>query len=163
VSEADDDALALWLRDDDPDEQRAGVGRTPAWRSAAFGVVAVLYLVTAAQGALIVVGDLLGWASDSFWNWAGSTTPSGREELRDDVLGLTVRGACLAGAGVVLGLWWRRRQMLAVSGAAVVVALVVGMTTYALAAEDQPDRPSWEDRPRVCQEHSGDGNDCPGG
>jgi hypothetical protein len=63
----------------------------------------------------------------------------------------------------VFGLWWRRRQALAASCAAVVVALAVGVTTYALAAEDQPDRAEWEDRPRVCQEHSGGDTRCPGG
>ena len=82
--------------------------------------------------------------------------------LRDDVLAVTVRGVCIAAVGAVLGLWWRRPQLLAVSGAAVPVALVVGLTTYALAAEDRPERPAWEDRPRFCQEHSGDGNECPG-
>jgi hypothetical protein len=161
VSSGDDDGLAVWLRDDDIGEEHPAEGRTPSWQTAAFAVVVVLYLVTAAQGVVVVVGDLLGWASDNLWNWFGSTSSSGREEVRDDALALTVRAVCLAGVGVVLGLWWRRRQMLAVSGVAVAVALVVGLGSYWLAAEDRPDRP--EPQRTVCQEHSGDDTRCPGG
>lgn len=133
---------------------------TPMWQRAVLGVVGFLYLVTAAQGVVVVIGDLLGWASDSFWTWAGSTTSSGREQVRDDVLGLTVRSSCVAAVGVVLGWWWRRRAVLAVSAVGVVAALVVGLLTYWIAAEDQPER---EDRAPVCQEYSGGDTRCPGG
>ena len=126
-------------------------------------VVAVAYLVTAAQGVVTVVGDLLGWASDGFWNWWGTSTSDGRrQEVRADVLALTLRATCLAAIGVVLGLWWRRRLAVGVFGGAVAVSLVVGLTAYALAAEDRPSRPSWEDdSPRGCVELSGEPSDCP--
>jgi hypothetical protein len=152
---------------DDPDLFREadaeGPPRSPVWQRVVIGVVAVVYLVTAAQGAVVVIGDLFGWATEDFITFGVSDPSTGRQELRDDVLGPTVRAVCIAAVGVVLGLWWRRRPVLAVSGAAVVVALVVGLTTYALAAEDQPERSEWEDRPRACQEHSGGDTRCPGG
>lgn len=109
-----------------------------------------------------MLGDLVGWASDSLWSWWGTTTPSGRERVRDDVLALTVRSSCLAAVGVVLGLWWGRRSVLAVSAAGVAVALVVGLLTYWIAAPDGPPSPQ-DDGPRGCVEYSGGSTDCPGG
>ena len=118
--------------------------------------------LTAIQGAVTVIGDLLGWASDSVWPWWGTSTSSGRDEVRSDVLALTVRATCLAAIGVVLGLWRRRTLVLAVSAAGVAVALVVGLGSSWLAAEDGPDRPPWEDDgPRGCVELSGEPSDCP--
>ena len=113
-------------------------------------------------GVVVVVGDLLSWAGDNV-HFLGDTTPStGRENLRDDVLALTWQLACIAAIGVVLGLWWRRRLAVGLFGIGAVVALVAGLTVYAVAAEDEPDRPAWQDSPHVCQEYSGDGNRCPG-
>ena len=163
MSSGDGDALDVWLDEDDAGEERPAGSRTCAWQNAAFAVVVVLYLVTAAHGVVVVVGDLFGWATEDFLTFGVSDLSTGRQELRDDVLALTVRGACVAAVGVVLGLWWRRRSVLAVSATAVAVSLVVGLLSYAIAAEDQPDRPEWEDRPRVCQEHSGGDTRCPGG
>ena len=108
-----------------------------------------------------MVGDLLGWAAGSAWNWPGTAPSDGRAELRSHVRALAVRGACIAAAGVVLGLWWGRRLVLAVSGAGVAVALVVVLTVYGLAAPDEPERPSWDDQPRGCVELSGEPSDCP--
>jgi hypothetical protein len=140
----------------------------PSWRSAALVVVAVAYLAVAVHGVFTVVGDLLSWAGENAIriggesHIAGESPSSGREALRENVLVLTRHASCVAGIGVVLGLWWGRRLAVAVFGGALAVALVVGLTTYALAAKDQPDRPVWEDRPPVCQEHSGGDNECPG-
>ena len=131
-------------------------------KGAVIAVVGAAYLVAFGFGAFVVVGDLLSWAGDNV-HFLGDTTPStGRENLRDDVLALTRQVACIAAIGVVLGLWWRRRLAAGLFGVAAVAALVVGLTGYVLAAEDQPDRPAWEDAPRSCQEHSGGDNRCPG-
>ncbi|SEL82680.1 hypothetical protein SAMN04515665_12072 [Blastococcus sp. DSM 46786] len=138
------------------------VAERPAiWQRAALAVVAFAYLWTAVQGAWTLAGDLWGWAADSIFAWTDTTPSSGREALREHVLALAMRAACLAGVGVVLGLWWRRRLVLAVSGAGVAAALVVGVGVHWLAAPAVPDQPE-EGRPRVCQEHSGGDNRCPG-
>ena len=157
----DEDAWLGGLPEDEaaPDERTTA----PRRKGAVIALVALAYLVTAAQGAVTVVGDLLGWASDSFWNWSGRSTSDGRQDLRSGVLATTLRACCLAGIGVVLGLWWRRRLVLAVSAVGVAAALVVGLGSYWLAAEDRPDRPEGDDGPRVCQEHSGGDTRCPGG
>lgn len=156
-----DDDAEIWLAED-ADGEWVPRSKAPVWQGALLGVVAMLYLVTAAAGVVTVAGHLLGWASDSFWSWVGATASSGREELRDDVIALTRRGACLAGIGVVLGLWWKRRPVLAVSAVGVVVALAVGLLTYGIAAPNGPPRPE-DDGPRACVEHSGGSTDCPGG
>jgi hypothetical protein len=132
-------------------------------KSVVIAVVGAAYLVAFGFGVFVVVGDLLSWAGDNV-HFLGDTTPStGRENLRDDVLALTRQVACIAAIGVVLGLWWRRRLAVGLFGIGALVALVAGLTVYAIAAEDEPDRPAWQDRPHVCQEYSGDGNRCPGG
>ncbi|TFV87145.1 hypothetical protein [Blastococcus sp. CT_GayMR16] len=135
--------------------------RPQVWLSAALTVVAVAFLAVAVHGVFTVVGDLLGWAGDNALHIAGESPPSGREVLREDVLALTLRASCVAGIGVVLGLWRGRGLAVAVFGGAVVVSLVVGLTTYAIAAKNRPDRPSWEDDPRGCVELSGEPSDCP--
>jgi hypothetical protein len=151
---------ALWADDAWADEPESTPDRSPFWMRAAMAVVAVAYLAVAVHGVWTVVGDLLDWASENALSWPGATPVSGREPLREDVRASTVQGVSVAAVGVVLGLWWRRRLAVAVFGGALVIALVAGLTTYALAAEDQPQRP--DVRPRVCQEHSGGGNECPG-
>jgi hypothetical protein len=131
-------------------------------KSAVLAVVGTAYLAAFGHGVFVVVGDLLSWAGDNV-HFFGDTTPStGRENLRDDVLSVTRQLACVAAIGLVLCLWWRRRVAVLLFAVAALVGLVAGLVVYAIAAEDQPDRPAWEDRPHVCQEHSGDGNRCPG-
>ncbi|MGY1805143.1 hypothetical protein ACI78T_17810 [Blastococcus sp. SYSU D00922] len=141
-----------------PAEERR---RSPLWQNAVLAVVALAYLVTAVHGAFTVAGDLLGWAGDNAFSIAGESRSTGRAVLREDLLALTLRAACIAVIGVVLGLWWRRRLVLTTSAAAIAVALVVGLGSYWLAAEDRPDRP--EPEPRFCQEYSGGDTECPGG
>ena len=163
MSSGDTDGLDGWLHevdtDDDPAVERTG---PPSWRSGVLGLVAVVWLAVAVDGVLVVTGDLLGWAGGNAFAFPGSTPSSGRQELRGDLLALTARGVAVAAIGGVLALWWRRRLAATVSGGAAVVALVVGLTTYAMAAEDGPSRPAWEDDgPRGCVELSGEPSDCP--
>lgn len=159
MSSEDADGLDVWLDEVDTDEERTG---PPSWQSGVLGIVAVTYLAVAVHGVFVVTGDLLGWAGDNAFAFPGSAPSSGRQDLRGDLLALTVRGVAVAAVGGVLGFWWRRRLAATVSGGAAVVALVVGLTTYAMAAEDRPARPAWEDDgPRGCVELSGEPSDCP--
>ena len=159
MSSEDADGLDGWLDEVDTVEERTG---PPSWRSVVLGLVAVAFLAIAVDGVFTVVGDLLGWAGENAFAFPGSTPSSGREELRNDLLVLTLRGVAVAAIGGVLAFWWRRRLAATVSGGAAVIALVVGLTTYAMAAEDGPSRPAWEDGgPRGCVELSGEPSDCP--
>jgi hypothetical protein len=114
------------------------------WQAAGMGIVAMAYLATGAYGLLVVIGDLLGWAWDNVLRWPGMTPSSGRERLQSDVLALTVQATAVAAVGVVLASWWRRRLALAVFGGGVGVALVVGLSAWALVSPDEPERPAWE-------------------
>lgn len=135
--------------------------RGPSWVGVTLALLAVAYLASAAHGLLVVVGDLVSWAGEGVLRFPGSAPSSGGAELREDLLAATVRTTCLAAVGAALGWWQRHRVVVAVSGCGVVVALVVGLGAYALAAPDRPAPPP-EDHP-VCQEHSGGDNRCPGG
>ncbi len=131
-------------------------------KGATLAVVSVAYLAAFGFGVFVVLSDLLGWAGDNVIQWPGMTPSTGRERLRHDVLTLTRLVTCIAAIGAVLGLWWRRREAVVVFAAGAGVALVLGLTGYALAAKDKPSRPTWEDAPRYCQEHSGGDATCPG-
>jgi hypothetical protein len=151
VSEVDTDEL-------DGTEERSAA---PFWVRAGLAVAAAAYLATAVYGVFVVLGDLATWAGENSFTFPGSTPSNGREELRSDVLTLTVRATAIAAAGMVLALWSRRRLAVAVCGGGAAVALVVGLTVHGLAARDEPDRPDWEDRPRGCVEWSGEPSACP--
>jgi uncharacterized ion transporter superfamily protein YfcC len=131
-------------------------------KHAVIAVVAMAYLAMLGYGVYVVVSDLLGWGVDNAIMWPGMSPSLGRQRLRHDVLTVTRQLTCVAAIGVVLGLWWRRRLATVFFGVAAVAALIAGLTVHALAAEDQPDRPAWEDAPRYCQEHSGGDVTCPG-
>jgi hypothetical protein len=132
-------------------------------KGATLAVVAVAYLTAFGFGVFVVLSDLLGWAGDNVTLFGITPSSTGaREGLRHDILTFTRLVTCLAAIGVVLGLWWRRREAVVVFGAGAGVALVLGLTGYAMAAKDKPSRPAWEDAPHYCQEHSGEPNTCPG-
>jgi hypothetical protein len=155
------DAGEAWVGEVDEVDGTEEEAAPPFWVRAGLAVAAVAYLATALYGVFVVLGDLATWAGENSFNFPGSTPSNGREDLRRDVLTLTVRSTAIAAAGLVLALWSRRRLAVAVCGGGAAVALVVGLTVYGLAAPDEPDGPDWEDHPRGCVEFSGEPSDCP--
>jgi hypothetical protein len=108
------------------------------------------------------MGELVDWLADQFA--LAFTTPSfdPPEARRLGVVSAVV-GTGIALVGFGLALLWRRTSAVVIFACGAVTSLVVGLSLHALGTPDEPERPAWEDRPRVCQEHSGGDNRCPGG
>jgi hypothetical protein len=73
---------------------------------------------------------------------------------------LVVAGTSLPAVGRVLALRWRRAVAAALFGAGAVICLLAGLGFHAVTTPDGPPAP--DPVHRVCQEHSGDDNRCPG-
>jgi hypothetical protein len=149
ASEEDDDQTTLR-------RPRPAVAR---WTLVAIGVA---WLVAAQWTVFPALGELVDWLADQFA--LAFTTPSfdPQEARRLGAISAVV-GTGVASTGLGLALLWRRTAAVVIFAGGAVASLVVGLSLHALGTPDEPPRPAWEDRPRVCQEHSGGDNRCPGG
>ncbi|TFV53820.1 hypothetical protein [Blastococcus sp. TF02A-35] len=141
---------------------RLGARRLPPWAVLVLVGLGAAWLVSAVDLTASLIGALYDQATNGITFFGEQPTEwGGRDEAQGDALRLAWI-SLLPTAGLVLALNRRRPVLAALYGAAALLGLVA-----ALVAHDwvTPDQPSWQqdDRPRVCQEHSGGDTRCPGG
>jgi hypothetical protein len=157
-----DDALDQEWRDPgeaEPEGAEAPV--PPRWLQPVMVVLAAVWLLAGGVLFLQIVGDLLSRAGQLALPLTGGTEWLGQSEAQRHAVYYVVVGAGLPAIGLLLALRWRRGVAVALFGGGAALCLLCGIGMYALVTPDGP--PTREDRPPVCQERSGGGNDCPGG
>ncbi|MGY1857446.1 hypothetical protein [Modestobacter sp. SYSU DS0290] len=135
--------------------------RLPPGAGVLLGLLALAWVVVPTVLVLGIAWDAVSWAGSL--PFAGNTTWHEQAVAHERAVWATVVGAGVPLVGVVLGLVWRRGALVAVSGIAAAAGLAGGFTLLRLVSPSEAPAPVPDNRPPVCQEHSGGDTRCPGG
>ena len=131
------------------------------WATTVLALCCVAGLLVAASGAIDWLFLVMAHATPDILRPSGGSTPwAGRDESQQAAVRVLVGGGCWL-IGMAAAWFYRRGVPTALFGIGAVLALVVGSVLLAAVTPDAPERP--EERVRLCQEHSGEPNTCPGG
>ena len=128
----------------------------PGWAVPTVALLTVAWLLVT---PVLAIGSLT-----ELWTFLGEqpTAADHDRAQRRALLATLVAAGCPAAAWVV-GARWQRGAVQALFAVGAVSGLVGGLLLYGMVSPESPPAPLRDEGPRICQEHSGGDNRCPGG